>query len=56
MAKVGRGSGSSPLSIPNLDFLYYLSNQSATGKPDPEKDRKKPHKDCLKTRDGNCVD
>ncbi|MFZ0687488.1 MAG: RHS repeat-associated core domain-containing protein, partial [Terriglobales bacterium] len=56
-ARIGKGNGSAVFTVPNVAPFFFWQNQGwATGKPDPEKDRKPPHKDCLKTRDGKCVD
>jgi RHS repeat-associated protein len=62
MARVGKYWGTSILSIPNLQFLEFwlMANETATGtspKPDPEKDRKPPHKRKLVPRcqeNGTC--
>jgi RHS repeat-associated protein len=60
LQKAGVDHGSSILTIPNLQYLYFWAwaDQTATGtnpKSDPEKDRQPPHERCLQDRNGNCV-
>ncbi|HWY23089.1 MAG TPA: RHS repeat-associated core domain-containing protein [Candidatus Acidoferrum sp.] len=39
-----------------LPLIIYIDVKSAFRRPDLEADRKPPHKRCLMTRDGQCVD
>jgi RHS repeat-associated protein len=42
--------------LSRFTLIIYIDVQSAFRRPDQEADRKPPHKRCLMTRDGQCVD